>query len=271
MMKSLNKKIMSRINIFFLLGAVIFSSLSCESKRDFPPLVEEGVILDLNAAAIIIGEELTVNPIFQPNIWPNKSYEWETDAPNVVDVTMNEDYSATVVGQEEGTATIRFYSLDGELEATAVVVVTENGPEDVTEGAIITVNRENGGGPNAGEGSPKLIDNDFNSKYLTQYGTDMWVQLELTEPRAVDIYSITSGNDAPSRDAKDWTLEGSNDGTTWDVLDTRTNQTWDARNQTKDFLIDNEQPYKFYRLLITANNGSSLIQISEWRLMVISD
>ena len=270
-MKRFMRKIISNINAIFILSILALTSFSCDSKRDFPPLFEEGVILDLNAAAIIIGEELEVNPIFQPNIFPNRSYEWETDAPGVVDITMNDDYSATVVGKEEGSANIRFYSLDGELEASALIIVTENGPEDVTTGAIITVNRENGGGPNAGEGSLKLIDNDFNSKYLTQYGTDMWVQLELTEPRAVDIYSITSGNDAPPRDPKIWTLEGSNDGTTWDVLDTRTNQTWDSRNQTKDFIFDNEEPYKYYRLNITANNGSSLIQISEWRLMVIPD
>ncbi|UJH92869.1 discoidin domain-containing protein [Antarcticibacterium sp. 1MA-6-2] len=262
---------MSRVNIIFLLGILAFTSLSCEAKRDFPPLVEQGVVLDLSSAALIIGEELVVNPIFQPNVFPQKNYEWEASNPSIVDISMNEDYSATVLAKQEGTTTVRFFSADGELEATAEIIVTEFGPEDVTEGAIITVNRENGGGPNAGEGSLKLIDNDFNNKYLTEYGTDMWVQLELTEARAVDIYTLTSGNDAPERDAKAWTLEGSNDGTTWEVLDTRTDQSWSDRNQTKEFNVNNEERFKYYRLLITANNGSNLIQISEWRLMVISD
>lgn len=271
MMKSLSKQLISKVGTVFILGAMVFSSFSCESKRDFPPLVEQGVTLDRSSAALMIGEEVVVNPIFQPNVHPQKNYEWQSSDPNVVDVTMNEDFSGTIVAKQEGTSTVTFASLDGQLQASAEIIVTETGPEDVTEGATITVNRENSGGPTAGEGSLKLIDGDHNSKYLTEYGADMWVQLELTEARGVDLYSITSGNDAPSRDAKNWTLEGSNDGTNWETLDTRTDQSWTERNQIKEFSVNNEVAYKFYRLLITANNGSNLIQISEWRLFVISD
>ena len=42
------------------------------------------------------------------------------------------------------------------------------------------------------------------------------------KPATVVRYSLTSANDAPARDPKDFTLQGSNDGTTWTDLDSRT-------------------------------------------------
>ena len=45
---------------------------------------------------------------------------------------------------------------------------------------------------------------------------------------------MTSANDAPERDPRDWTIQGSADGgATWTTVDTRTGQTFDQRYQTK--------------------------------------
>ena len=146
---------------------------------------------------------------------------------------------------------------------------------DVTEGASITVSKENGGGAGANEGSPKLIDNDPNSKYLTGnvqniIGTsDFWLQQELAVPEAVNKYTLTSGNDAPSRDPSAWQLLGSNDGSSWTVLDERADVTFSDRNQTREFDFDNSTEYLYYRLNITDYNGDYNFQLSEWRLLVL--
>jgi len=140
--------------------------------------------------------------------------------------------------------------------------------KDITSLASLTVSRENGGGQDAGEGSKKLVDGNYNSKFLTDgFPQAFWVQLTFPSSQILGSYTITSGNDAPERDMKDWTLEGSNDGAAWTVLDTRTNETFSDRNFTKRYEFANTTAYKQYRINVIANNGSNLIQISEWRVI----
>ena len=80
-------------------------------------------------------------------------------------------------------------------------------------------------------------------------------------------YTLTSGNDAPGRDPKNWTLAGSNDEANWVALDTRTDESFAGRNETREFTFNYPTAYKYYRFYITANNGDGLFQLSEWRLL----
>lgn len=140
--------------------------------------------------------------------------------------------------------------------------------KDITSRATIAVSKENGGGSGAGEGSPKLIDGDYNSKFLTDgFPQDFWVNLTFSSPQIIGAYTITSGNDAPERDMKDWNLAGSNDGTAWTILDTRTGESFSGRNFTKRYEFTNKTAYRQYRINVVANNGSDLIQVSEWRVI----
>ena len=81
---------------------------------------------------------------------------------------------------------------------------------------------------------------------------------------AINSYTITTGNDQPTRDPKNWTLQGCQGSCTvgsstgWVTLDTRTNQfAGAARLQTTTFSFTNATAYQQYRLRITANNGAS--------------
>ena len=49
----------------------------------------------------------------------------------------------------------------------------------------------------------------------------------------------------------------SNDGTKWTLLDTRTNQVFASRGETKGYTVANQTPYWLYRLNITATAGAS--------------
>ncbi|PKD20387.1 hypothetical protein APR41_14000 [Salegentibacter salinarum] len=139
---------------------------------------------------------------------------------------------------------------------------------DLTSEATVSVSKDNDGGAEANEGSLKLIDNDVNSKFLTGgFPQDFWMQQNFTDAKVANKYTITSGNDAPDRDMKSWELLGSNDGITWEVIDTRTDQSWTERNQTREYNFDNSNAYLYYRINVLDNNGSSLIQVSEWRLL----
>lgn len=139
---------------------------------------------------------------------------------------------------------------------------------DVTGDGMLSVSRDNNGGPENGEGSPKIVDNDVNSKFLqSDFSGDLWLSLEFVEPVVVGAYTMTSANDAPDRDAKNWTLQGSNNGINWTTLDTRNDESFQERFQTKRYDFNNNTAYQYYQLSITANHGSSLYQQAEWRLL----
>ncbi len=91
--------------------------------------------------------------------------------------------------------------------------------------------------------------------------------MKLEKPTAITRYALTSANDFPGRDPKNWTLQGSTDGTNWTNLDSRTNETFPQRFQTKEYKFDNSTAYQHYRLDITANSGEPMIQLAELRLL----
>jgi hypothetical protein len=159
--------------------------------------------------------------------------------------------------------------IDSSLRTTYFTVDTiQRLEKDITSIATISVSRDNGHGADGSEGSKKLVDGNYNSKFLTDgFPQTFWMQLTFPKAQVIGAYTITSGNDAPERDMKDWTLEGSNDGTTWTVLDTRMGATFSGRNMTIRYEFPNTTAYTQYRINLKANNGSNLIQISEWRVI----
>ncbi|HML74157.1 MAG TPA: hypothetical protein PKB02_06645 [Anaerohalosphaeraceae bacterium] len=121
------------------------------------------------------------------------------------------------------------------------------------------------------ESARLVLDKLTSSKWLTLGGNVTgWLQYQFLGKGAYSIngYRIASANDAPGRDPRDWTLEGSHDGTEWFVIDTRTGESWPERFQYREFTFDNAIAYSYYKLNITANNGDgSLTGFSEWELL----
>lgn len=67
-----------------------------------------------------------------------------------------------------------------------------------------------------------------------------WIVYHLSdrEPRVLAAYEITSANDCPSRDPRDWVLEGSNDdGASWRSLDSRKGEVFEERFLSKTYEI----------------------------------
>jgi hypothetical protein len=79
------------------------------------------------------------------------------------------------------------------------------------------------------------------------------------------MYTITSGNVAG--DPSSWTLQGSNDGSTWRDLDTRSGQAFTWRLYTRPFTIARPGNYSRYRLKLTANSGEATTTIAELELL----
>lgn len=116
------------------------------------------------------------------------------------------------------------------------------------------------------ENFPNIIDNDINTKYYQNGKKALWVQYRSTVPAIVTRYTITSANDVEERDPKDWTLLGSNNGSTWTTLDSRTEEDFPTRLLTRTFEISNTQAYTYYRLNILSNGNNNNTQFAEWEL-----
>lgn len=81
-----------------------------------------------------------------------------------------------------------------------------------------------GGDSNGGEGVNNLIDGSgTNNKWLDFNNApvifDFGEPSEETPTPSFNKYSFFTGNDAPDRDPLQWTLEGSNDKTTWSLIE----------------------------------------------------
>ncbi|WP_246076185.1 GH92 family glycosyl hydrolase [Amycolatopsis cihanbeyliensis] len=114
----------------------------------------------------------------------------------------------------------------------------------------------------AGEVAENLVDGSADSKWLAWEPTG-WVEFTLGEPAHITHYALTSANDAADRDPRDWTLSGSTDGEDWTELDSRTDQSFGARFETKEFRIGRTEAYRHYRLEIDRNHGAPLLQLAE--------
>ena len=134
---------------------------------------------------------------------------------------------------------------------------------DITNyGGVVSDQYATTAGP---ESVAKVVDDDPATKYLTRNPTT-WIQFQTAFQAVVTRYSLTSGNDAPTRDPRDWIFQGSTDGMTWTTLDAQSGQLFAARGLEKEYAVANGTPYPYYRLTVTANNGNTLFQLAEWKL-----
>src|SRR6266540_2398003 len=154
-----------------------------------------------------------------------------TDPPPATTTVELDGNGNPVQGNLSGTAPS---GLPGSLlsKVTGVTASAENPPNEV---------------------AANLADGNPSTKWLA-FASTGWVRYQLAAPAI----------DAPGRDPKDFTLQGSNDGSAWTDLDGRTGQTFSGRFVTNKYALSNSTAYSFYRLNITANSGDSLLQLADW-------
>ncbi|MFD4777388.1 phosphatase PAP2 family protein [Streptomyces sp. NPDC058427] len=134
-----------------------------------------------------------------------------------------------------------------------------------------------------------LADNDSSTKWYAsgsgQPTADhpLYAIYTLESAAPVTGYSLTSGNDAPPRDPRAWTVFGSNrasaasdaDDPSWTALDSEKDQEFGARNQTGFYPVGTPGSYRYYQLRVTGNcaehcTGSTAdrtkFQLADWTL-----
>ena len=133
-----------------------------------------------------------------------------------------------------------------------------------------------------GEEQPNLkdyaIDNTVSTKWLDLANANpttraSWIQYQLTGGSyVVPEYTITSAADFPDRDPKSWNLLGSNNGTEWITLDTKTNEVFSGRLQKKSYIFTNSVAFSYYKLQINSVNNPATatgVQLAELEILGI--
>lgn len=138
------------------------------------------------------------------------------------------------------------------------------GPVDITDTpGTITAQHAS---PMPEEDVSRAIDNSPYRKYFTR-NSGTWIQFTADTAATVAGYTLTSANDAPDRNPRGWTFQASSNGTAWTTLDTRSNETFLVGFEKKTYSVANTAAYRYYRLQVTANNGSPDFQLGEWQIL----
>jgi hypothetical protein len=88
--------------------------------------------------------------------------------------------------------------------------------------------------------------------------TTGWLTLDFGVAKTVSKYTLTSPTSyyrSDNRDPKNWQIEGSNDNSSWSVIDTQTNQTGWVASEQREYLIQTPASYRYYKFNMTSNNG----------------
>jgi alpha-L-fucosidase 2 len=151
------------------------------------------------------------------------------------------------------------------LFGTQSTIQVEFAPHNMT-GASSPTPYSASGSANFSSDSPyKAFDGDPTSltdRYLANVGVPCFLEIDLGSSAAYILqgYSIAVFSET-TRFPKSWTVQGSNDGTTWTTLDTRTNQTtwtpdlFDGATAINSYLCSTTTAYRFFKINITANTG----------------
>ena len=98
---------------------------------------------------------------------------------------------------------------------------TLNGSDVTMSGSTAT----NVAGSSPGAEDPSnLVDSNSSTKWLNLSGVSGDIQIDFGSVTDVNGYRWVTANDNESRDPISWVLQGSNDGTNWEDLDTRTSE-----------------------------------------------
>ena len=119
----------------------------------------------------------------------------------------------------------------------------------------------------AAEGREMLFDGEEATK-ATFIGKTAWVSFKVSYAETVLSYAVTTANDAPMRDPKDWTLYGSKNGRDWTEVDSRTDVSYAGRFEEQVFELSEPAAWLWYKFEVTKNCGADdYTQFSELKLL----
>jgi alpha-L-fucosidase 2 len=109
------------------------------------------------------------------------------------------------------------------------------------------------------------IDGRSDTKWCVETNSPSVVwQAMLAQRQVIRSYTITSANDVPDRDPRNWTVQGSNDGSTWTTLhNVSLPAAFESRYLKKTFNYPNETAYQYYQITFNRDTRVSHFQVGE--------
>ena len=127
---------------------------------------------------------------------------------------------------------------------------------------VISANSEATGGQ-----AFKAFDNSYDTEWSNSSGNSGWISIDLGTPIAITKVAI-SGAYLPSNSPKDFEIQYSSNNSTWLTYTSVMGMTWN-KNETKEYLQPSANPYRYWRINITENNGGTNVAISDILLYAI--
>jgi len=135
-----------------------------------------------------------------------------------------------------------------------VAMTSNTSPSGYTVAASTTV-------ATAGFEPWRAFDRQVGRGWLSGNGSGLpgWLSIQLASAFTAVSYQLQASNlsadlvEQPSA----WTIEGSNDGMTWDILDTRTGEGSWSVSEIRTYTFSNSTAYLYYRINVTAISGAS--------------
>lgn len=152
---------------------------------------------------------------------------------------------------------------DGAANGSIVNAVSKATSDTTPEGMVIYDSQIDAAGYLA-------FDQSNGGGWRTNKAADLWIGFRFNIARVVNKYRIAGYNVAPSVAPKDWKFQASDDGITWTDLATVTGQTNWAASELREFTCVNSKAYFYYRVYITAGNGSADIGLASLELIEAS-
>jgi len=116
------------------------------------------------------------------------------------------------------------------------------------------------------EGPANAFDNNPYTKYLNFDKQNAGVTVQLNAGRVVTSFKLTTANDAVERDPASYKLYGSNDGSTWTLIQQGQLALSDNRfSVSADIPVTNSTAYVYYFIIFPTikNNAGNSVQIAE--------
>ena len=103
----------------------------------------------------------------------------------------------------------------------------------------------------------KAMNKNSSDAWFTGNVMPQWLQYQFTSGKIITNYTLTAINNGNYvYTPLNWKFLGSNDGSAWTLLDTRTGITF-SQGQNRSFTIDNSVSYTYYRINATDNSYSN--------------
>jgi hypothetical protein len=113
----------------------------------------------------------------------------------------------------------------------------------------------------------KAFDKNERTSWLSNTTSNEWLKIDLGVSVEITKYAIVAYDSFIS--PKDFTLQGSNNGSTWTIINTQSSQTsskWSG-GAKQTYLLSTAATYRYYRLNVTANNDGARIGIASLELL----